>query len=100
MQNAQRLDVLLPHIVEKLDVVSLAHRLLQSFDEGLCAVVARYSLPVSSAVPRGHSGRFLLRRSKHRATFARLPALGRKGQDRKDCQRWQAPAWWRRSRHL
>ena len=44
MQTAQRLDVLLPDIVEKLDPGSLAHRSLQSFDKPLWAVMARYRL--------------------------------------------------------
>ena len=39
MQHAQRLDVPLPDIIEKFDVVGLAHGLLEGFDEGLGCVV-------------------------------------------------------------
>ena len=75
-RHAQRLDVLLPEIIEKLDVVCLAHGLPKGFDEVTRGVVARCSFASAlSAAPRGPTARSLRTPDSRAAHFAHASLL-------------------------
>ena len=61
MQNAQRLDILLPEIIEKFDVVCLAHGSPKGFDEVTRDVVGRCSFASLCAQHPGAQMRVLVR---------------------------------------